>query len=112
MQARRLFTVEFKQKVIEEIKSGILSKAQAMRQYELAETTLYRWIEQHDRGKLNNTPSHKGALENRIAELERLAGRQALEIELLKKARERYQSKINEKSFSPWKREGLPKDVV
>lgn len=99
MRKRRKFSVEFKRKAVEEIRSGMLSAAQAMRQYELGSNLVYYWLDQYDHGKLENEPSSQGALENKIAELERKVGRQALEIDLLKKAREYYQKRVSEESL-------------
>jgi len=71
--------------------------AQAIRQYELSSNLIYGWMNQYEHGKLNNEPFAEGALENKIAELERKVGQQAMEIEFLKKARDRYLATLNEK---------------
>lgn len=96
MRKRRNFGIEFKRKVAEEIRSEMLSPAQAIRQYELSSNLVYYWLDQYDHGKLNNEPTPQGALENKIAELERKIGRQAMEIDLLKKAREYYHKRVSE----------------
>ena len=93
----RKFSLEFKKNLVEEIKSGALTIAQAVRQHELSPTLIYRWRDQYEHGKLNNKPTERGAFENKIAELERKVGQQAMEIDLLKKARERYLRDLNEK---------------
>ena len=98
MRKRRKFEAEFRRGVVEEVRSGILTVAQAIRQHELSSNLIYRWMDQYDHGKLDNEPSEQGALENKIAELERKVGQQAMEIELLKKARDRYLAKLSEKS--------------
>lgn len=95
---KRRFNLEFKRKVVEEVKSGLLTKAQAARQYELGENLIYRWMNDYDHGRFNNGPTVEGALENKIAELERKVGQQAMEIDLLKKARAYYQHELNAKS--------------
>ena len=97
MRKRRKFEVEFRRRVVEEVRGGILTVAQAIRQHELSSNLIYRWMDQYDHGKLDNAPSEQGALENKIAELERKVGQQAMEIELLKKARDRYLAKLSEK---------------
>jgi transposase-like protein len=104
MRARRKFDCEFKRKVVEEVRSGVLSVAQAMRQYELASNLVYRWMDQYDHGKLNNEPTAQGALENKIAELERKVGQQAMEIEFLKKARDVYRTKLSGQLSGPIQR--------
>lgn len=98
MRTKRKFSLEFKKKVVEEIKTGVVTMAQAIRQYEIGYTLIYRWIEKYDHGKLNNEPSERGALENKIAELERKVGQQVMEIDLLKKAREHCVRRLKEKS--------------
>ena len=75
--------------------------AQACRQNELSHALVYRWTDQYEHGKLENEPTEKGALENKIADLERKIGQQAMEIDLLKKARERYAQSLREKSSAP-----------
>ena len=71
--------------------------AQAVRQYELSSNLIYRWMDQYEHGKLENQPTQQGALENKIADLERKVGQQAMEIEFLKKTRELYLAKLSEK---------------
>ena len=71
--------------------------AQAVRQYELSSNLIYRWTEHYEHGRLDNTPTAQGALENKIAELERKVGQQAMEIEFLKKTRDRYLARLSEK---------------
>lgn len=83
----RQFTSEFKRQVVEEIKSGLITKAQAARQYQISDGLIYNWIDHYDHGKYDNEPTKIGAFENKIAALERKVGQQALEIDLLKKAR-------------------------
>jgi transposase-like protein len=95
---KRQFNLEFKRKVVEEVRSGMLTRVQAIRQYELSDNLIYRWMDEYDHGKFNNEPTSQGALENKIAELERKVGQQTMEIELLKKAREYYQRQIKDKS--------------
>lgn len=105
MRTKRKFNVEFKKKLVEDIKAGVLTTAQACRQNELSHTLIYRWTDQYEHGKLENEPTEKGALENKIAELERKIGQQAMEIDLLKRARERYAQSLKEKSLAPASRE-------
>ena len=105
MRTKRKFGLEFKKKLVEDIKAGVLSMAQACRQHELSHTLIYRWTDQYEHGKLENEPTEIGALENKIAELERKIGQQAMEIDLLKKARERYAQSLKEKSSGTAPRE-------
>lgn len=96
MRRHRKFGVEFKRRVVEEVRGGVLTMAQAIRQYELSSNLIYSWMDRYEHGKLDNAPSEQGALENKIAELERKVGQQAMEIEFLKKARDRYLATLNE----------------
>ena len=95
MKCRRKFGKDFKRKVAEEVRSGLLTATQAMKQYDLSSNLVYRWVDRYDHGKLDNEPTAHGALENKIAELERKVGQQAMEIELLKKLQTSYREKLN-----------------
>ena len=101
MRVKRKFSMEFKKKLVEEIKTGVLSMAQACRQHELSHTLISLWTNHYEHGKLENEATEIGALENKVAELERKVGQQAMEIDLLKKARERYARSLREKSSAP-----------
>ena len=98
MRSKRKFGVEFKRRVVEEVRGGVVTMAQAIRQYELSSNLIYRWMDHYEHGKLDNQPTEQGAFENKIAELERKVGQQAMEIEFLKKTRDRYLATLNEKS--------------
>ena len=79
--------------------------AQAIRQHELGYALIHGWMDRYERGKLNNEATEAGALKNKVAELERKVGQQAMEIDLLKKAREHYVRNLSEKSSAPSPRE-------
>ena len=87
-RSRRTFTAEFKAKVVLEIISGNKSIAESCREYSLKADLLAHWKTQF----LSNAPkvfesvSEADPQQARIAELERLAGKQSLEMEILKKA--------------------------
>jgi transposase-like protein len=89
---RRTFSAAFKFKTVLEAVRGEKSAAQICRERDINENLLSRWqqeflqhgpelFERHG----SNGRGEKSA-EGRIAELERLVGRQAMEIEVLKKA--------------------------
>jgi len=86
MRVKRKFSIEFKQQVVGELLSGVYTSAQICRRYELSPGLLYHWKRQYERGKLDNEPTEKGRLEERLRELERLLGQKTFENELLKKA--------------------------
>jgi transposase-like protein len=87
---RRTFTPEFKFETVLEALRGEKSSAQICRERDISETLLSRWKQDFvSKGPevFENKANGKGSeLEARIAELERLVGRQALELEILKKA--------------------------
>ena len=90
-RARRTFTPEFKAQIVRDLLSGTHSQAEVCREHQLSPSLVALWKDQ----ALDHLPavfqgddrlSHE---QTRIAELEQLAGRQALELEILKKASRR-----------------------
>lgn len=83
---RQSFSPEFKAKVVLEVLTGVKGGGEACREYGIRSQLLSKWkaefLENASRafGKPNDLDPEDRA---RIAELERLAGRQALEIEVL-----------------------------
>lgn len=100
-QPRRRFTREFKKQVVEEVRAGLIMASEAFRKYEINSSTFYHWQMAYERGRFDNEPTEKGATLNRIAELERKVGQQAMEIDLLKKLREIRLKKEREERFAP-----------
>jgi transposase-like protein len=88
MVKRRSFTPEFKAKVVLEVISGSQSAAEACRQYSLKPQVLSRWKAEFvdNAARVFQSDEQLSQEQARIAELERLVGRQALELEVLKKA--------------------------
>ena len=87
MKSRRKFTKEFKQTAVRRLEGG-QSAAEVARALEVHPTDLYRWgreLEAHGERAFTG-PGQKRAEESRVAELERKVGRQALEIDFLKRA--------------------------
>ncbi len=88
---RRKFSREFKIKVVEAYESGV-SGVELSRQFEIHPNVIYAWSREYRQdpahafqsGADQNDPSQ--ADEQRVAELERMIGRLALENEFLKKA--------------------------
>lgn len=87
-RTRRTFSAEFKAKVALEIISGSKSMAEACREYSLKADLLSHWKTQFvsNASKVFEGASEADPQQARIAELERLAGKQSLEMEILKKA--------------------------
>jgi transposase-like protein len=87
MSKRRVFTPEFKARVVLEVITQQKSLAQASREYSVRDTVISRWKQEFverlpqvfERGK------DRDKRDQRIAELERLVGRLAMELEISKK---------------------------
>jgi transposase-like protein len=88
MGNRRSFTPEFKAKVVLEALAGPKGAAEVCREHGLKMDLLSHWkATLVERAALVFQGDERRSQEQaRIAELERLAGRQALELEILKKA--------------------------
>lgn len=82
---RRIFNAEFKAKVVLEIISGSKNMAEACREYSLKADLLSHWKSQFlgNASKVFESASEADPQQARIAELERLAGKQSLELEIL-----------------------------
>lgn len=85
----RVHSREFKLMVVRQVASGAKRPVQVCREHELTESLLLRWRHEYEaRGEAAFTPREATgteALEQRIAELERLCGQLALENAALKK---------------------------
>jgi len=87
-RTRRSFSPQFKAQTVLDLLTGVANQAEICRQHNLSPQLVARWkatvLEQlHCLFEDENQPSPEQA---RIAELEQLVGRQALELEVLKKA--------------------------
>ena len=98
---RREFSPQFKFDAVMELLTETKPPGQICRERDINDKLLYRWKQEFiERGPGmfagQSQPDPTGELEGRIAELERLAGRLALENEILKNAsswREAHQRK-------------------
>lgn len=102
---RRRFSKEHKQQVANEALSGVLSKAAVARKYTISDNMLERWIAELMNGKLTTEQITEAGYRERIARLEQMVGRQAMEIEFLKKVHERIRLQEQQK-------ERLSKSVI
>jgi transposase-like protein len=97
MRMRRTHSREFKLQVVRQIATGEKRPAQICREYDLADSVLHRWRREYDsRGEAAFSPrnlSGTAALDQRIADLERLCGQLALENRVLKKALSNFPSR-------------------
>jgi transposase len=84
---RRVFSRDFKLRVLNEIEAG-KSQAQVAREHQINQQILTRWHREHREQKERAFPGKAWAMpsdEARIAELERMVGRLTMENDLLKK---------------------------
>ena len=90
-RARRTFTPQFKAEVVLELLRGEKTAAELCRQHQLSLNLVSLWRDTY----LDRLPvvfgcdEQRDAEQARIAELEQLGGKQALEVEILKKAQRR-----------------------
>ena len=85
MRKRRKFSPEFKARVVIEVLTGVKTSAEVAREYGVKSQLLSKWKATflENAASLFDRETHSVDDQVRIAELERLAGRQALEIEIL-----------------------------
>lgn len=83
---RRSYTREFKLKVLREVEAG-KSQAQAAREYQLGESSIYKWRRQFAKYKAKAFVGRGQAYTDaaRISELERKVGQLTMENDFLKK---------------------------
>jgi transposase len=88
---KRRFTKEFKLQIIEEANAG-LQVSDVCRRYEITSGMFYRWKKELEQAKPEKAFPGKGSRDTdkaKMAQLERLIGRQAMEIDFLKNALKR-----------------------
>ena len=88
MRQRRRFTAEFKAEVVLDVLSGRQRAAELCREHQLKPDLVIRWkaeFVEHAASVFQGDERQQQA-ERRIAELERLVGRLAMELEVAKKA--------------------------
>src|SRR3990170_8619551 len=97
---RRKFSSEFKARVVLELISGEKGLLQASREYEIKDSLLSRWKQEFlgRAAQLFEQPARVDPQEERVAELERLVGRLALQLDMAKKVfgRSSFPTKGNE----------------
>ncbi len=102
---RRKFDPEFKAQVVLEVLSGVKTRAEACREYGIGSQLLSKWKAHflENAARIFEDGSRSRSEDNaRMAELERLAGRQALEIQVLKKASSILRSHPSRNEQSRW----------
>ena len=88
MTKRRKFSPEFKARVVMEMLTEQKSAAQASREYGIKDSVLSRWKQEFiERSpQLFEQGTVRADRDQRIADLERMVGRLAMELEMAKKA--------------------------
>lgn len=107
---QRQFSEDFKKKKVRELEIGVTKISEVMRQYEVSNTSIYRWIskfgsmkQKKERLIVEGESDTKQllALKKKIAELERIIGQKQLLIDFKDKlidiAEEMYQVDIKKK---------------
>ena len=86
--SRRNFTPKFKAQVALEVLSGVKSAAEACREYNLKPSVVSDWKATLLANAVNafDNPAQRSKEQEKIAELERMVGKQAMELDILKKA--------------------------
>jgi transposase-like protein len=83
---RRKFETGFKQQIIQEVESGLLSVSAASRKYQISGSMIDRWRRQARQGGLDTTPSaRERLLERENRELKERLAELYLEVDHLKK---------------------------
>jgi transposase len=87
VKKRRTYTPEFKVRVVLELISGKKSSSQVSREYGIKDTLISRWWQEFlERApQIFELPGQPDSQAKRIAELERMAGRLVLQLEMAKK---------------------------
>jgi transposase-like protein len=86
MKKYRHFTLEYKQGIVQEIESGLRSKAAIAREEKLASSLIDRWQEQYRVGTLKDHPSaRERQLEKELDRYKKKVGELTVENDLLKK---------------------------
>jgi transposase len=93
---RRVFTVEFKRDVIEQILRGEKTLAQMSREHDISPSNIREWMRRYESGAAAGVKagedvvpaSELQAAQARIKELERALGRKTMEVEILRAAQE------------------------
>jgi len=86
-KVHRTYTPEFKVRVVMELISGRKHLSEASREYGIKDTVIARWRQEFmERApQIFEQPGSRDAQAERIAELERVLGRMAMQVEMAKK---------------------------
>lgn len=114
INSQRLYSEEFKRKLVDDFEKGVMSICQMERYYGIKNAIIYRWVykystynEKHTRiVELKDSQSHKlKELEDKVQHLERAVGQKQLMIDYLEKmidlAKETYSIDIKKNFNTP-----------
>ena len=83
---KRSFDVQFKTRVCEAVRSGMMTAAEACREYQLSRTAVDRWLSAFDAGTLGERQSTRERdLERENEKLKAKVGELTMQIDILKK---------------------------
>lgn len=83
---KRRFDAQFKNRICESIRGGLLSINEACRDYQLGRTTVDRWLAAFDNGGLADRPnSREKELERENERLKAKVGELTMQVDILKK---------------------------
>lgn len=83
---KRSFDVQFKTRVCEAVRSGMMTAAEACREYQLSRTAVDRWLKAFDAGTLGAKQSTRERdLERENEKLKAKVGELTMQIDILKK---------------------------
>jgi len=84
----RQHSTPFKLQLCQDIRSGVIGRRDAQRTYGVSANLIQLWLNQFDRGELNNEEAEASVIaeyEAQIAALERKVGQLTMELDLVKK---------------------------
>jgi transposase len=83
---RRKFDVQFKTRVCEAVRSGMMTVAEVCREYQLSRTAVDRWLAAYDAGTLGaRSSTRERELERENEKLKAKVGELTMQIDILKK---------------------------
>ena len=83
---RRKFQVEFKQQLVQQIESGVITQSQASRDYQISAGVISHWRLKFRQGQLVERPSSRErVLESENEKLKAKVGELTMKVDLLKK---------------------------
>ncbi|MEE8431543.1 MAG: transposase [Candidatus Desulfatibia sp.] len=89
MKKYRHFDEDFKREVVFRIDSGVMTKAQASREYNLSSSLIDRWQKQIHDGSMRSSPSaREKQLERELEMYKKKVGELSMQVDLLKKLKE------------------------